>query len=226
MMEPKLRMNSRSRAHLLLTAVVLCCCLGLSHAGRAQSTEFAQPTAGQAARLQSALMQAAAAGQLATVRTLLAQGADVNARAVDGDSALMVAVQANQIEIARMLIKAGANLNAATRGTGTALELAERTGKSEIAALLLASGARSSGESVGDTVCVLPWSGEGFCGRVKAFSIRSVNLQVTKLIGCEHGCAAREECSASKVIGGADGVQPGTAIAVPSWCLTQTGVKP
>lgn len=174
----------------------------------------------------TALMVAAFAGQTDTVRSLLAQGAGIDATSKDGRTALIAAAESNQIEAMKILVAAGANLNEATRGTGTALEVAERKGETQIAALLLASGARSSGKSVGDTVCVLPWRGEGFCGTVESFSIRSVQLQVTKIMGCAKGCEAREECSASKPVGGTDGLQSGEQIAVPSWCLTQTGVKP
>lgn len=172
------------------------------------------------------LIVAASAGQPDRVRSLLAQGAGINATSADGRTALIAAVESNQIEAVRVLITAGANLNAATRFTGTALNLAENKGEAEIAALLLASGARSSGKSVGDTVCVRPWGGDGFCGTVKSFSIPSVQLQITKIVGCENGCPAKPECSASKPVGGTDGLQEGNLIAVPSWCLTQTGVKP
>jgi len=172
------------------------------------------------------LVVAASAGQAEVVRTLLAQGAGVNATSEDGRTALIAAAQSNQLVVIQALIKAGANLNAATRGTGTALEVAESKGEAQIAALLLASGARSSGKSVGDTVCVRPWGGDGFCGKVKSFSVRSVEIQVTRIVGCTNGCQAREDCSASKTVGGPNGLRPGDPIAVPSWCLTHTGVKP
>jgi hypothetical protein len=172
------------------------------------------------------LIVAAAEGQADMVRSLLAQGAGVNATSADGRTALIAAAENNRIDSVQALIAAGANLNAATRGTGTALNVAENKGETPISAMLLASGARSTGKSQGDTVCVRPWGGDGFCGTVKSFSIRSVEIQVTKVVGCAKGCAAREECSASRAVGGADGLQPGNQIAVPSWCLTQTGVKP
>jgi len=172
------------------------------------------------------LIVAASVGHADAVRSLLAQGAGINATSADGRTALIAAVQSGHMDIVQRLIAAGANLNAATRGTGTALEVAERKGETQIAALLLASGARSSGESVGDTVCVLPWGGDGFCGTVKSFSIRSVEIQVTRIVGCTNGCEAREECSASKVVGRSDGLQTGNQIAVPSWCLSKTGVQP
>jgi hypothetical protein len=172
------------------------------------------------------LIVAASAGQTDTVRSLLAQGAGINATSADGRTALIAAVQSGHIEIVQSLIAAGANLNSSTRGTGTALEIAEKKGETQIAALLLAAGARSSGKSVGDTVCVRPWGGDGYCGTVQSFSIRSVELHVTRVVGCIGGCEAKEECSASRVVGGSNGVQAGDQIAVPSWCLTQTGVKP
>jgi len=174
----------------------------------------------------TALIVAAAADQATTVKSLLAQGAGVNATSADGRTALIAAVQGNHIDTVQILIAAGANLNAATRGTGTALEFAERKGETQIAALLLASGARSSGKSIGDTVCVRPWGGDGFCGTVESFSIQSVQIHVTKIVGCANGCVAKEECSAAKTVGGANGLEAGNEIAVPSWCLTHTGVKP
>jgi ankyrin repeat protein len=174
----------------------------------------------------TALVVAAAASKADTVKSLLAQGAGVNSTSADGRTALIAAVQGNHIDIVQILIGAGANLNAATRGTGTALEVAELKGETQIAALLLASGARSSGKSVGDTVCVRPWGGDGFCGTVESFSIQSVQIHVTRIVGCANGCAAKQECSASKTVGVANGIEGGNEIAVPSWCLTHTGVKP
>lgn len=172
------------------------------------------------------LVIAASKGEAETVRSLLAQGASINATSADGRTALIAAVQQGHIDVVQSLIDAGASLDTAARGTGTALEVAERKSEAQIAALLLASGARSSGESVGDTVCVLPWGGEGFCGTVKSFSVRSVDIQVTRIVGCTKGCAAKAECSASMPVGDSGGLQAGNRISVPSWCLTKTGVRP
>jgi hypothetical protein len=171
------------------------------------------------------LIVAASSGQADEVRSLLDQGASVDATAADGRTALIVATENNHIDVVQTLINAGANLNLSTRG-GTALEVAERKGETRIAALLLASGAHSSGKSAGDTVCVRPWGGDGFCGTVKSFTVRSVEILVTRIEGCANGCPAKEKCSASRVVGGSNGVQVGDQIAVPSWCLTHTGVKP
>jgi hypothetical protein len=195
--------------------------------------EAAHSSAGQQSRQDAhntqgltPLIVAASAGQTEAVRALLAQGASVDAVSADGRTALIAAVQSGKIETVRALIAAGANLDRASRGTGTALNVAENTGKPQIAALLLTAGARTTGKSVGDTVCVRPWGGDGFCGTVRSFNVRSVEIQVTGIVGCANGCTAREECSASKQVGGNGGLRAGDKIAVPSWCLTQTGVKP
>jgi hypothetical protein len=201
----------------------------LSFCASAQGQSSPQPEPSLDTRDSHGLTQlivAASAGEVNTVRSLLAQGAGVNATAVDGRTALIAAVQSNHIEVVRTLIAAGANLNLATRGTGTALEVAETNGQTDITAALLSAGAHSSGKSVGDTVCVRPWQGSGFCGTVRAFSIRSVQIDVTKIVGCTNGCSARQECSASKQVGGIGGLRSGDRVAVPSWGLTQTGVKP
>jgi Ankyrin repeats (3 copies) len=175
----------------------------------------------------TALVAAASSGDAAAVKSLLAQGAAVNAAAADGRTALIAAAQSGKLEIVAALIAAGANLNWSARGTGTALNVAENTGQAQMAALLLASGAQSTGKSVGDTVCVRPWSGDGFCGTVRSFSTHAVDIEITKIVGCTVGsCQARAECSAGKPIGGAGGAQAGDRIAVPSWCLTQTGLTP
>jgi Ankyrin repeats (3 copies) len=172
------------------------------------------------------LIVAAFAGQTATVKSLLVQGAGVDATAADGRTALIAAAQSGKIEAVEVLVAAGANLEWSSRGTGTALNVAENSGQTQIAALLLQSGAHSTGKSVGDTVCVRPWGGDGFCGTVKSFTVKSVQIQITKIVGCAGGCQAREECSAAKMVGGNIGAQAGDQIAVPSWCLTHTGVKP
>ena len=172
------------------------------------------------------LVASASEGDTAQVKSLLAQGAGVNATAADGRTALIAAVGSGKIETVEALIAAGANLEWSARGAGTALNLAENTGQVQVAALLLQSGAHSTGKSVGDTVCVRPWSGDGFCGTVRSFTTRSVAIEVTKIVGCAGVCQARQECSSGRPVGGGNGIQTGDRIAVPSWCLTQTGVKP
>jgi hypothetical protein len=223
---------------ILPPGLTLALALALTLSPRCASAQSAEPsnTARDAshatldardARGLTALVAAASSGDAAAVKSLLAQGAAVDATAADGRTALIAAAQSGKIEIVAALIAAGANLNWSARGTGTALNLAENTGQAQIAALLLASGALSTGKSVGDTVCVRPWSGDGFCGTVRSFTTRAVEIEITKIVGCAgSGCQARAECSAGRPVGGASGAQTGDRMAVPSWCLTQTGVKP
>ena len=75
-------------------------------------------------------------------------------------------------------------------------------------------------------MCVRPWQGDGYCGVVEEVNKTSFRLRVTEIVGCEGGCQARAECSASREVGGVDGVQIGDEITTVSWCLTHTGVKP
>ena len=220
-----------SRAALALFVFAFLALTALAQVSRAQSA--AQPAVAhnpsldaQDARGLTPLIVAASAGDTAAIRSLLAQGAGVDARGADGRTALIAAAQSGRIEAVQALIAADANLNLGARATGTALNVAENTGQLQIAALLLQAGARTTGKSAGDTVCVRPWGGGGFCGTVKSFSMKSVQIHVTRIVGCVNGCEAREECSAARTVGGNNGVQAGDEIAVPSWCLTQTGVKP
>jgi ankyrin repeat protein len=172
------------------------------------------------------LVAAASHGDAAQVKALLAAGASANATSADGRTPLIAAAESGKIETVEMLVAAGANLDWSQRGAGTALNVAENTGQAQIAALLLHAGAHSTGKSVGDTVCVRPWASDGFCGTVRSFSLRAVEIEVTKIVGCAGGCEARAECSAARLVGGGSGIQAGDHVAVPSWCLTQTGVKP
>lgn len=179
--------------------------------------------------MRTPLMDAVKSNQIEVVRMLVGAGADVNATSASGRTPLIDAAEFGRIDSAQLLIASGANLNSSQRGWGTALEAAERMGHNELAATLRQAGARSSGRSVGDTVCVRPWQGDGYCGEVIEVNKTSFRLRVTEIIGCEDGCQAKAECSASRVVGGPrnmDGVQAGDEITTVSWCLTHTGVKP
>lgn len=204
----------------LLTAGALVLLAGLS----ATSAQEPAPVTPQS-RAATALLAAAAAGDSATVKSLVATGTPVNTTDALGRTALLVAAKNQQVETVKALAAAGADLNLESRIEGSALNIAENDGNTELAAWLLAAGAHSTGKSVGDTVCVRPWNGQGFCGKVKVFTIKSVQINVTRLEGCAGGCAARQECSAFKPVGDVNGLKAGEDIAVPSWCLTQTGVK-
>lgn len=208
-----------------LTLILFCAAAGAQQAAPARGRHNPVLDTPNAQGL-TPLIVAASAGQTETMQSLLVRGASVDATAVDGRTALIAAAQQNQLEAVKALVAAGANLNWAARGTGTALNVAENKGETQIAALLRAAGARTTGKSAGDTVCVRPWGGSGFCGTVQSFSVRAVQIQVTRIIGCASSCPAREDCSASLPVGGPNGLQAGDSIAVPSWCLTQTGVRP
>jgi hypothetical protein len=172
------------------------------------------------------LMDAVAAGQLSSMRLLIAHKADVNIRANDGQTPLIEAAAEGRLDAAKLLVESGADLNIVSRGWGSALKTAERTGNSDVAAMLLQAGARSTGSSVGDTVCVRPWEGNGYCGTVVSIDKTHYRLRVTSIVGCEKGCAAKAECSAGRPVGGSEGIAVGDEVDTVTWCLTHTGVKP
>lgn len=172
------------------------------------------------------LMDAVSSGQLKAMRTLISAKADVNAHSRSGRTALIEAAAQGQTSAVRLLIASGADLNATQRGWGSALKTAERMGHPDIAAILLKAGARSSGSSVGDKVCVRPWSGDGYCGMVESVNKNDYRIHVTEIIGCKEGCTPKQECSPGRAVGGPYGIEPGDEVKTVSWCLTQVGVRP
>jgi ankyrin repeat protein len=174
----------------------------------------------------TALLEAAAAGHIETMRALLTAGASVNAAAPDGQTPLIEAAAHNRAGAVKLLMEADADLNVRSRGFGSALEAAERMGHEQIAQILRRAGARTFGRSVGDTVCVRPWNGEGYCGTVTAIHKNEYDIRITKIVGCLSGCEPKPECSTGKSVGGPDGLHAGDRITTASWCLTHTGVKP
>ncbi|HTT32093.1 MAG TPA: ankyrin repeat domain-containing protein [Methylomirabilota bacterium] len=174
----------------------------------------------------TALLEAAAAGQLQSMRILLSAGARVNIASPDGKTPLIAAAEHNHADAVQLLIKANADLDLRSRGLGTALEVSERMGYEQIAEMLRKAGARTFGRSVGDTVCVRPWGGDGYCGVVEAIHKNHYQIRITKIVGCLNGCEPKPECSAGKPVGGPDGLRTGDVITTVSWCLTHTGVEP
>ena len=172
------------------------------------------------------LMDAVAAGKISSMRVLLSAKANVNAHANSGRTALIEAAAQGNMAATRLLIQSGADLNGTQRGWGSAVKTAERMGHPEIAEVLLKAGAKSSGSSVGDKVCVRPWSGNGYCGTVESVNKNDYRIRVTEIVGCRDGCPARQECSEGRAVGGSYGINIGDEINTVSWCLTQTGVKP
>ena len=178
-------------------------------------------------RGRTALLSAAAAGHLDVVQALIDAKADVNATDSSGLSPLIAATQRADPDMARVLLAAGADPNLIHRGFGTALEVAERNGDQALVALLRAHGARGAGKSVGDSVCVRVWKGQGYCGTVTAVSGLEWTLRVSRLVGCAEGCAP-DPCSMGRTVGGgqAGSVAVNDELRVEGACLTHTGVLP
>jgi ankyrin repeat protein len=174
----------------------------------------------------TALLEAVAAGNVEAARLLLAAGAGVNATSRAGRTPLIEAAEQGQMAAARLLVAAGADLDRGQRGWGTALETAERTGQTALAAMLRQAGARPSGRGLGDTVCVRPWGGDGYCGVVEDLQKTRYRIRLTEVVGCVDGCPARAECSENRPVGGAEGLKAGDLVATVSSCLTHTGVQP
>jgi len=171
------------------------------------------------------LAAAVARGDAAQVAALVGRGADPNAADRSGWTALHLAAATGDTALARLLLDAGAHPDPRSRAWGTPLDIAETTGRTEIARLLRGHGARGSGKSIGDTVCVRPWQGDGYCGVVEAADPTRYRLRVSRLVGCAGGrCAPDPACSAGQAVG-ADGLAEGSVLWVPASCLTHTGVR-
>ena len=205
-------------------ATLTLCGIGLSPLpSPARAEARSQPDARDAAG-RPALVAAAASGQAARVQALLREGASPDAADRSGWTALHEAAQRGDLATAGALLDAGALPDLRSRSRGTALDVAERSGQAALARLLRARGARGSGKSIGDTVCVRPWRGDGYCGTVEAVDATRARLRVTRLVGCGQGCPAEAPCSAGRPVGAA-GLAPGDELWVPFSCLTHTGVR-
>jgi hypothetical protein len=171
------------------------------------------------------LVAAVARGDAAEVAALLRQGADADAADRSGWTGLHRAAETGDLSLARLLLEAGARPDLRSRARGTALDVAERAGRDEVARLLRAHGARGSGKSIGDTVCVRPWQGDGYCGVVDAVDPTRHRLRVSRVVGCANDCEPQPACSAGQAVG-PGGLSAGDVLWVPSSCLTHTGVQP
>lgn len=170
------------------------------------------------------LVLAAGAGRPDAVRALLRAGARPDDAGRDAWTALHQAADTGDAASVRALLDAGATPDVASRARGTALDVAEREGHADVAALLRARGARGSGKSIGDTVCVRGWKGEGYCGEVVGRDATRYRLRVTTVVGCAEGCPADASCSSGRAVG-ADGLGVGDVLWIPGSCLTHTGVR-
>jgi ankyrin repeat protein len=171
------------------------------------------------------LRAATTRGDLAESAALLRQGVSPDAADRSGWTGLHQAAETGDLSLARLLLEAGARPDLRSRARGTPLDVAERAGRDEMARLLRAHGARGSGKSIGDTVCVRPWQGDGYCGVVEEALPTRFRLRVSRVVGCAAGCAPEAECSASQAVG-PGGLASGDVLWVPASCLTHTGVQP
>ena len=170
------------------------------------------------------LVAVTARGDLAAVRALLQSGTDPDRGEASGWTALHQAARRGDTAVARALLEGGATPDLRAREGGTALDVAETSGKPELARVLRSAGARGSGKSIGDTVCVRPWAGDGYCASVLDRDATRFELRLVAWVGCERGCAAAAACSGGKPVG-AGGLGPGDRLWVPASCLTHTGVR-
>jgi hypothetical protein len=184
-------------------------------------------SAGELSETDRTLLSAAGSGDATGVRRALRQGANVNAALPSGWTALMEAARAGRLGAAEALLAAGADPDARDRAAGTVLDVAQQAGQDAVVRLLRARGARGSGKSAGDRVCVRPWKGDGFCGRVAAAERTRLLVEVTSVLGCAEGCAPDPDCSSGRSVGGAsaDAVREAASVWVRSWCLTHTGLE-
>jgi len=170
------------------------------------------------------LTAAVARGDGAQATLLLRQGADPDAADRSGWTGLHQAADKGDLSLARAFLEAGAHTDLRSRARGTPLDVAERGGQVELAGLLRRHGARGSGKSIGDTVCVRPWHGDGYCAVVEAADPVRYRLRVSQVIGCGAGCEPEPSCSGGQVVG-PGGLGSGDVLWVPASCLTHTGVR-
>ena len=170
------------------------------------------------------LTAAVAHGDAVQALALLRQGADPDAADRSGWTGLHLAADKGDLSLARAFLEAGAHPDLRSRDRGTPLDVAERAGRLELAGLLRRHGARGSGKSIGDTVCVRPWRGDGYCAVVEAADATRYRLRVSRVVGCATGCEPEPSCSGGQAVGG-DGLGSGDVLWVPASCLTHTGVR-
>jgi ankyrin repeat protein len=170
------------------------------------------------------LVTAVARGDQAQAIALLREGADPDAADRSGWTGLHQAADRGDLSLARAFLEAGAHPDLRSRARGTPLDVAERGGRLELAGLLRRFGAKGSGKAIGDTVCVRPWRGDGYCAVVEAADLIRYRLRVSRVQGCAAGCEPEPSCSGGQVVG-AGGLGAGDVLWVPASCLTHTGVR-
>jgi len=170
------------------------------------------------------LVAAVAGGDARQVTALVRAGADPDAADRSGWTGLHLAADTGDLTLARVLLDAGAHPDLRSRARGTPLDVAERSARLDLAGLLRHYGAKGSGKSIGDTVCVRPWRGDGYCAVVEAADPIRYRLRVSRVVGCAAGCEPEPSCSGGQVVG-PGGLGAGDVLWVPASCLTHTGVR-
>ena len=171
-----------------------------------------------------ALLLAAASGQASAVRVLLRADASTEAATRSGWTPLHAAAESGALDVARALLDADVDPDRRDRIRGTPLDVAEQADHDDVAGLLRERGAHGSGKSVGDTVCVRTWAGDGFCGVVEDRDVTRHRLRVSEVVGCDTACDADASCSGGRPVG-PGGLAAGESLWVPTSCLTHTGLR-
>jgi hypothetical protein len=97
----------------------------------------------------SSLAQAVSSGSADTIKSLIAQGADINARIIHGQTPLHLAVEKGYGDAVRLLLENGAEVDAAALDTGcTALHHAASLGHVDLCELLVRHGADPDAQTV------------------------------------------------------------------------------
>jgi cobaltochelatase CobT len=115
-----------------------------------------------------ALLDSAAAGDLSRVKSLLAQGADVNARAVDGATALFLASLNGHRDVVQYLLDANAEVNAKADRGATALIVASQKGHLSVVKALIAANAEISAKGDNGLTALFAASQNGHLDVVEA----------------------------------------------------------
>ncbi|MGE8149885.1 ankyrin repeat domain-containing protein [Pseudomonas vancouverensis] len=129
------------------------------------------------------LLDAVRAGQVEKVRSALADGADVNARGLDGSSALLLATQDNQVDIARTLIEAGADVNRKNLIFDSPYLLAGASGHNEILAMTLSHGADLKSTNRYGGTALIPACEHGYVETVKLLIEAGVDVNHVNRLG-------------------------------------------
>lgn len=165
------------------------------------------------------LVEAARQGDVGLLRALMAAGADPNRADGAGTTPLMAAASTGRTAALAALADAGADLDVRDRLGRSALDLALASGHDEAVRLLRQRGARGSGKSPGDTVCVERWAQNGFCGTIERVEPGRLKVKVTRVTGCNRGCAPDQACSEGREV---DPSSLGEYLWVSPSCLTRT----